>query len=164
MKEERIAPGISIIGFDSMEEILAYMNKEEQEAIDRTLPVQWEITWGDRVIRVIEDLAIFGHIFSEREFLAMNSKPGEAPDEETLYELDGLKTAHTAGYRYGIWHSEVEPDGEYGSAHVSTLWKITADEFTIAKRRGWKLTPELASRLRDEMEIAVHNHEGDEGA
>ena len=161
MKEQKIPYG-SIVGFESLEELLAYQEKQEQEAIERTLPSQWEIGWGDHVLRVVEDLAIWGHIFSEREFLGMNTKPGEAPDEETLYELDTLRASYLAGYRYGLWYSVVEPEGEYGSAHVSTLWKINGDEFTIAKRRGWELWPEIAHRIVEEIETDHEEEEGDQ--
>jgi hypothetical protein len=148
VKEQKIQPGISIIGFESQEEMAAYMAEQEALATADALPEQWEITWGDRVLRMVDDtLAVFGHIFTEREFLAENSKPGQAPDEEILYELDSLRDAHTRGYRYGRWYSTVEPDGEYGSAHVVSLWGISKQDFATARSNGWRLWPELSDRV-----------------
>jgi hypothetical protein len=150
MKEQKLPHGQSIVGFSSMEEMVDYMDAKEQEAIENTLPAQWEIKWGARVLRIVEDLVIFGHIFTEQEFLEINTDP-EKPDEETIYELDGLKRAHDAGYRYGIWYSVVEPEGEYGSAHVSTLWEITPEDFSAGRENGWEVAAETVWRVAMEM-------------
>lgn len=152
-------PGVSVIGFDSAEEMEAYMVSEEKHAMENTMDEQWAIPWGGYVFRITDGLAIWAHIFSEREFLAENSKPGQGPDEEILYELDGLKAAHELGYRYGRWHSEVVPEGEYGSAHVVSLWPITKQDFEAARENGWKLWEEIARRINEETQEAIRNHE-----
>lgn len=154
MKEQKIPYG-SVIGFESYEELEAYMQKEEQAAIERTMPAQWLIGWGSYVIRVVEELVIWGHIYSETEFLDLerSTEGGMAPEaeEEIQAELESLKEAFNFGYRYGKWYSVVEPTGEYGSAHVSSLWEITKADFLAGSANGWELTPELGKRLQTEI-------------
>jgi hypothetical protein len=138
-----------------------YMAKQEQEATQATLREQWQITWGDRVFRVADDLTIWGHIFTWDEFLTENTPAGEEPDEEILLELEDLKSAFRRGYRYGQWFSEVEPDGEYGSAHVVSLWQITQDDFEVARRNEWHPWPELILRIQGQVQ-AARTREGKE--
>jgi hypothetical protein len=162
MREKKLGQGQSVQGFDSMEEMTAYLMQQERQAIENALPEQWNITWGARVVRIVDKLAIFGQIYTEREFLAENTKAGEAPSEEILYELDDLRNAHQRGYRYGRWYSVVEPEGEYGSAHVSTLWEITTLDFDTARAGGWVIWSDLAERLYAEQSQAITNHEEEE--
>ena len=148
MREVPLGHGNRIIGFDSLEEILEYQANAEREAIQSTLPPQWEIAEGDRVFRLVGELAIFGHILTRDEFL------GEDPDEELLDEWSQFGQSYVKGYRYGRWYSVVEPTGEYGSAHVASLWKITPAEFARAQAEDWHAWPELIERVAVEIAVA----------
>jgi hypothetical protein len=159
MKEKKLGQGKSIQGFESLEEMQRYLLAEERSMIARTLPEQWNITWGARVVRNADGLPIFGHVFTEREFLGESITGDPAQDEETMAELDDLRDAHERGYRYGRWYSTVEPDGEYGSAHVVALWEITETDFERARAGGWTLWPELAERVYTEQSQAIANQE-----
>lgn len=156
MKEQRLGHGISIQGFDSMEEMLAYQAEQEAVAISESLDEQWRITWGSYVFRQIEGLSIWGHIMTPAEIL------GEHPDEEAIAELEQLQDAHARGYRYGKYYSTVEPAGEYGSAHVVSLWPIGQQAFERARLVGWELWEELAISLMAEMREARDNQKGTE--
>ena len=78
MKEEQIAPGISMIGFESADEAFNYMNDAELQSIQNALDEQWRIDWGAYVLRVVDELWIFGHIFSYQELIAETVADGEA--------------------------------------------------------------------------------------
>src|SRR4029078_1036661 len=71
MREQELPYGHTVIGFDSVEEMNEYMAKQEQDAVERTLTRQWEIGWGSYVIRLVEDLVIWAHIFTEEESLEL---------------------------------------------------------------------------------------------
>jgi len=137
MKEQKLGPGQSIMGFESFEELQEYMATAEREAVEKTIPKQWEITWGSFVIRVVDRLVIFGRIWTE-----FNYHEGE-------YELQ--QDAHSRGYRYGRYYSVVEPEGELGSAHISTLWEITQSDFLTAMLNGWQLDKDLGKRIAHEI-------------
>jgi hypothetical protein len=149
MKEEQIAPGISMIGFESAEEMQRYMAEQEQGATDNALAEQWQITWGTYVLRIVDELWIFGYIYTPSEYSDLT--PGAEMDEEIIAELVQLQESHDRGYRYGRWFSEVVPDGEYGSAHVVSLWQITKADFDDARAHEWFPSPELAFRVGQEV-------------
>lgn len=154
MREQKLGPGINIVGFDSMEEMLAYQAEQEAIANAQVLPKQLEITWGDYVFRVIDGLAIWGEIFTRETFLGPNED-----DEELIAEWEDLQDAYDRGYRYGQWYSVVEPKGEYGSAHLVNLWKITERDFERARLVNWEVWSEFASRISEEI-LQAHNQQG----
>lgn len=155
MKEEKLGRGISIQGFESLEELLAHQEEMERQAIEDALPEQWAIDYGDLVFRVADDLPIFGRIFTELTFLADNTSEGQsAPDPEIVAEWEGIESAHQKGYRYGKWYSSVCPEGELGSAHVVTLWRISNEDFTRARLMRWELWTELAQQIYEESHEA----------
>lgn len=57
---------------------------------------------------------------------------GFRPDAE-----DVIRSAHAAGWRYGTWFSEVDPDGDLGQHHVAHLDSISRAQFFAARRDGW---------------------------
>src|SRR5215831_8369563 len=48
-----------------------------------------------------------------------------------------LESAHAAGWRYGRWYSQVDPDGDLGQHHVAHLIPISRRQFLAARRDGW---------------------------
>jgi hypothetical protein len=152
MKEQKLGRGQSILGFTSTEEMLDYVAEQEAIAIADTLPEQWEITWGDYVIRFVEpDLVVWGDLWTQEKLVESETSDDE---EESRVELEQAMDSHGRGYRFGQWFSEVEPAGEYGTAHVVSLWKITKREFEIAGENDWQLWPELVYKLQAEMDAA----------
>jgi hypothetical protein len=156
MKEEEIAPGISMIGFDSPEEAFNYMNNAELQSILHALDEQWRIGWGAYVLRIVDELWIFGHVLSREELMAEVSEPGQEPDEEGRYELRMRQESYDRGYRYGKYYSQVCPEGEYGSAHVAALWEITQQDFDEAQALGWLPDSGLAFRVGMEIGEAMN--------
>lgn len=157
MREQKLPHGHRVIGFSSMEEMNEYMENQEREANESILEPQRVIGWGSYVFRLVEDLAIWGYIFSENKFVIEEMlAEGSATKEELEAELVDLRDSHARGYRYGMWYSVVEPTGEYGSAHISALWPITKEDFEIGRANNWELVPVIANRIADEIITAVN--------
>ena len=148
MNEQEIAPGIKIIGFESMEEMLTYQAEQERDAIEDTLDEQWAIPWGAYVFRVIDGLVIFGRLFTREEYMEDSGATGELAD-----------AWFDRGWRYGQFYSAVVPDGEYGPTHVINLWTITKEEFDRGHANGWTLWRELLIRIKTETEAALERKE-----
>lgn len=158
MSEQELPFGHKIIGFNSLEEIINYMARQEVESNAEALDYQQEIQRGTYVVRIMRDLVIWGYLMTEEE---ITDGYGTDPEslEELRYELEAMRDSFSRGYRYGKYFSEVEPDGEYGSAHVVTLWPITKADFEIAQRNGWLITEEQLAKIQGET-IAVLESEG----
>jgi hypothetical protein len=64
---------------------------------------------------------------------------GEIVDSE--YEEDRALMARPENrfFRMVRAYSEVEPDGEFGTEHVSKLLPISRQAFEFAKKRGWRI-------------------------
>jgi len=154
VKEQKLPHGHSVMGFESFEELQEYMAKAEREAIGNALPKQWEITWGSFVLRVVDSLVIWGYIFTEQEFMELEIGDEMADPkvvEEVLAIMEAQRDSQARGYRYGKYWSTILPDGELGSAHVSTLWEITEEDFNHARDHGWELDPALGTRIAHEI-------------
>lgn len=158
MKEQEIAPGVSIVGFDSMEEMLLYMAGGEKDANESVLAPQEKITWGDYVVRLHQAtnmmLAIWSHLHTQEQVAAEITDSVEE-QAEVEAELRGLTRAHARGFRYGRWFSQVLPQGEYGSAHIVSCWPITSEDYEMARTNDWQLWPEIFERINAETEEAL---------
>lgn len=57
---------------------------------------------------------------------------------EAVYEIRSYAESRQRGYMRGIAYSILEPDGEYGSTHVSNVMPISEKAFEEGKAAGWK--------------------------
>lgn len=144
--------------FGSAEEMFAAMTEREAAANEGLLPNQ--IALRDDVehtrvwLRLLPDgagvLPIFGWSWSLREasgrersyYEPKTDNPDVAiADEFGAAEfasiVEGLRERRTRGYLYGECFSVVEPDGELGDTHVSSVWPLTEEAFAEAKAHGW---------------------------
>lgn len=128
----------NVQGFDNIEDMFAWMREREQAANDRVSPEQAEIGYGAWWMRPYEDIIIFGYVPTQEEQEASERALG-ADDEEIEYQRDMLADAYGRGYRYGKAYSEIEPEGEWGSTHISTMVEISEELFNLARDRGWLL-------------------------
>lgn len=55
--------------------------------------------------------------------------------------MAAVAESHLLGWRYGRWHSQVEPDGEPGENHVVQLTQMSRAQFTAARDAGWPDDP-----------------------
>ena len=144
---------VTIKGFDSLEEMLAYMAKQEAAANAAVRPRQQAgLGWGKYGLRVVDDMPIWTEIYTEAE-----AADGEEP--ETVADL---QDSHRRGYRYGRHYSRVEPLGELGSVHIATMWPISEADFNVAQEIGWYPTADSAmwfSVLLERMAREVRDDE-----
>ena len=106
--------------FDSVDEMMAHIQAEEDAARARAHPAQTSIGRGEYVLRPTEHCLIFGYLFDTNE---------EGSTRPDLF---------ARGYRTGVWFSEVTPEGEKGDAHVVTLWRILKEEHDAAEAAEWE--------------------------
>lgn len=127
--------------FGSVEEAFARLREQEAEANKRTSPEQAAITYGDHFVRLWDTwgsgvLTIYGYI-PTKEQISADEKSLGASDGELAARLTQLDASYAHGRRYSWCYSVAEPDGEPGFTHVSTMTKISGEEFETAKARGW---------------------------
>ena len=144
---------MAIRGFDSIEEMLATMEEDERKAIASIKPRQQrDLGWGTFGLRMVPsrqgEIPVWTEIYTEDE-----AAKGEEPET-----MDDLRASYGRGFRYGMHYSVLCPEGELGSAHISTMWPITELDFHRAKEIGW--TPQedtrhwwedLANRIEREL-------------
>jgi hypothetical protein len=153
MKEQDLGMGSHIVGFDSTEEMFAYLAERRAamaEAMLHLAEPQRRIIWGSYCVRMhpiseTEVLAIFGQIYTEEEIRALELAAG-SDEEELSYTMAHLRENYAAGYRYGWWASVIEK-GEPGDAHVSLCWPITRDDYEAARANQWEMSEELYARI-----------------
>lgn len=127
---------MSVMGFDNADDMFAYMREQEEAANARVTPGQAQIGYGAWWLRPYEDVVIFGYVPTQDEVRASEGGD-EADPEELQYTLETLADAHRRGYRYGRAYSVIEPEGEWGSTHISTMVEITEEQFNQAQAHGW---------------------------
>jgi hypothetical protein len=122
--------------FDSLDEMFAFMAEAERQANERVTEEQEQVSWGSYWIRTDQGFPIFGHVFTRPELIASEIHAGGEPEEaeQTARHYDGMLER---GYLFGWAYSYIEPDGELGSTHRSTVRPITEQEFEAARERGW---------------------------
>jgi len=129
--------GVLIVG-DDVGEVLGQLGRLEQAANDRTTDEQRAITWGDKFLRVSvtygETVVVFGRIPTEAEYAA-EEYVGDEWEVECARRMRA--DVHERGYRFGWCYSLAVPDGEPGDTHVSTMVRLTDEEFAEAERLRW---------------------------
>lgn len=110
--------------FDSMEEMLDFIDENRKAAVAHVRPTQEALTKGDFYAADSHmGFAIFGELVEEPD-----------PEEEGLVLTRAF--------------SQILPGGELGYAHIVTMIPITADEFQNAKESGWRNTDVVIRALR----------------
>jgi len=138
------------MSFDSFDEMMEFMRRNEQAAQARTLPAQQAIADGEEhwYYRRADspwtggDVDIFGHIPSIADSIAKErSYYGDPMDDQERAEFSGVRHGMqdrlSRGYVFGNHFSVVEPNGELGSVHVSSLIPISKEAFEEARAAGW---------------------------
>lgn len=136
--------------FNSIEDAFAYMRQQEDRANANVHRFQRSISRGDYVFRRVDDLLIFGYVFTAEEALEGEDDPGLPNRLDDLFER---------GYRYGRWYSNVVLEGEIGDTHIANLWPIFKEEFDEAQvlafdpvmMRGTEWFDSMIRRIIDEM-------------
>lgn len=137
------------MGFDSLEEMFAFMQAQEAEANEHLRPEQAEIRddWAhDRWwVRPYPEAGclIFGEAWSRERV--------EAREPEAASHLREMRER---GYLFGMAYSVLEPDGEPGDTHVANLMPISEQAFNEAKTHGWQaIAPDPLAELMVPAEV-----------
>lgn len=125
-----------------MMSMISQVNRDAELAYKLAPDSQRSIGYGDYFLRVINDLdgplLIYGYIMT-REEMVQSEKDCGAPAEEAEWTATRVDSSYARGFRYGWCYSVVEPDGELGFTHVTTmLSKISKMQFEYAKKRNWQ--------------------------
>jgi hypothetical protein len=140
------------IGFDSMDEMQAYLETAEREAFARINPVQrWVMHATDETVywvRSWEHILIFGEAWTAQQMIDSETEHG-ADEDEAKHSAQHILDQRRRGYLFGKAWSVIEPRGELGTTHVSEVVPIPFALFEYARRNDWTL-PEHDIRHADD--------------
>ena len=130
--------------FDSVEDMFAAMQANEEAANATLAPEQQALTWGSHFVNFIpaQEIVVFGYCFTKEE--AFQSEYDASPPEEReagwpQETVNHLASSLARGYLFGRCYSVIEPEGELGSTHKSQAWPIAPGLFQLAQRVGWRI-------------------------
>src|SRR5215831_217097 len=105
------------------------------DAARRSPGIYGELIGYEAVAEREEAVAAMGLTNRPLDHLGLDGITFSAPDPAQSLPL--LESAHAAGWRYGRWYSQVDPDGDLGQHHVAHLIPISRRQFLAARRDGW---------------------------
>lgn len=131
--------------YDSVDDMFADIRRAEEEAMKRAVSFQHALTQESETCYTMrlepeygDPLLICSEFPSYAELKANEIRLG-ASEEEADYGDTTLRESRTRGHMFGRHYSVIEPEGEWGSAHIATLIPITKETFEFFKERGWVL-------------------------
>lgn len=137
--------------FKTVKEMLEFVAAQHEAAVSLT-PESVPVSVGDHVLRLENMggnvLAIYGTITNPLDYW-VEHPPQTAEDRaEMEYEVRSDALDRRNGYTFGMWYSEMCPEGELGSAHRSTInLKISNADFESARSQGFTSNPVFISLL-----------------
>lgn len=137
--------------FKSVAEMIQFIT-EQHEATVALTPESLPVNVGDHVLRLEPIgnavLAIYGVITDPLDYWLENPPVTAEDRAEMDYEVRSDAKDREDGFTFGMWYSEMCPNGELGTAHRSTLnMKITPEDFEAARSRGFISDPAFISLL-----------------
>lgn len=137
-----------IESYDSPEEAMEAVHKRVEEAKKLIRPSQRPLMDGKshywmRLYLLSEEgpmIIICGKTIDLRKHAEMLHQryPEDCPSVEDEYL--NLKSNLDNGFITGYAYSEMEPDGEWGDTHVSTVMEINEELFNQFKAQEWRAT------------------------
>lgn len=132
--------------FDSFEEMQAAVAEQHAAAMagmsehQRTLLGRRKFYWVRPYAEM--DMFIFGEYdldaWIANEKRLWDDEDGPFADHQASMEHGNLVRGYLSGRAYSV----VEPDGELGDTHVSTVFEISEKAFEQARAIGWRITPD----------------------
>lgn len=123
--------------FDTIEEMLASMEKDRVAADALTQPWQESLAPGDFFLRVAQEVPIFCEVLDPGAVSpgATEDERQDAQEAAAWYQDPAMR-----GYRFCRAFSRYCPQGELGDVHVSmATLKVDKETFDRAKAANWKL-------------------------
>lgn len=130
---------MSIIGFDSFDDMNRYLSEAEEAAGRRIVDAQREISYGHLWLRFYDPLGrvvIFGRVHTPEE-IQINEVELGASLSEARAVVKHTKEMNERGYLFGTCWSTIEPRGELGNTHRSEVWHCPAPVFEEAAAHKW---------------------------
>lgn len=135
--------------YESLDEMFEDIKKDLEAADTAAKDWQKELRVGDYVYREAQGLAIYGeildplHYWIEKGIRTIADATCRLDAEgRAEYAYEAEQATKLGNHRYGRWYSAACPEGEYGSAHVATVWeKISRGVFERAGTAGWPRLP-----------------------
>ena len=123
--------------FKTLSDMIEFLQTQRDDAVART-PESMEVAVGDHVLRMesigSKILAIYGTITDPLDYWLENPPETEDDRAEMDYEVRCNARDREDGFTFGKWYSEMCPDGEFGTAHRSTLdLKLSPENFERAR-------------------------------
>lgn len=146
---------MNVYTFDSLDDMMAAVEKWNEEANAGLAVEQKALTYGDHWVRFYDvgaRILDFGRVATEAEISTLEMEAGTDPDEIAT-ELARVQARQDAGYLYGKAHSILNVEGEWGSTHRANVWPIEERLFTAAQTVDWKID-QLSPDGRLMLEIA----------
>lgn len=131
---------VEVRGFPDMESAWNAMRADEARANANVTVEQGLIGWGDYFEvppELNRGLHAWGHVMS-REDVAASEREAGADEAEVREVMARMDNSYARGYRFSWSYSAPYPEGELGSVHVSTMRKVTKDEYAAAQADGWR--------------------------
>ena len=150
---------IRVTSYNSVEEMLADQAEREASANAAVMDRQREIVWGSYAIRFYESgenetLLIFADLYDLETLVAAEESAGTDAEELEMFRAR-TEMLYQRGYRSGDYYSVIEPTGEFGDAHIATMWPISQDDFERARELGWHLPEKTERRIYAEMTLGM---------
>lgn len=133
---------MTVESFGSFDEAMRVINERVAAAKQRITERQWKLADGKEHWFVKlwqmgpEVIVIVGHIPDLDEHRRdLIEQYGD--DEETAYEVRAMREKFVDGFVFTRSYSYIEPDGEYGDQHISTLAEISKEVFERVVAAGF---------------------------
>ncbi len=137
--------------FKTVAEMIQFITEQHAATVALT-PESLPVNVGDHVLRLEPIgnavLAIYGTITDPLTYWLENPPVTAEDRAEMEYEVRADARDRQEGFTFGMWYSEMCPEGELGTAHRSTInMKISAEDFEVARSRGFPSDPAFISLL-----------------
>ncbi len=132
---------MSVIGFDSFDDMQRFLTDAEEAANRRVSDPQREISYGNLWLRFHDPLGrvvIFGRVHTLEEIKAKEVELGASLGEATQV-VRHTQQMNERGYVFGTCWSIIEPRGELGNTHRSEIWYCPPAVFEEAKAHEWNV-------------------------
>ena len=154
---------MKIESFNTLDEMMASLQRNEAAAMARLTPLQRvllplrEFYWMRPAPQY--ECVIFGY-YNLDDMIALEKSltPEDEMDWHPGWVVSTTDKNLVRGYKSGRAYSVIEPDGELGDTHVSTMWPITKESFEQAKAMRWDVLGkvEMGTPLYDDF-VAMEN-------
>lgn len=146
---------VRVVSYASFDALMDDQREYEEQANAQAHPDQVAIDWGDYAISKTEDeVTIWGQIMDYDSHIEFETEKATTQGEKD-YIKRNIDEVHARGYRFGRWFSRLAPEGEWGTKHVSVLWKVSEEEFHAAYENKWEAPEQVRKAINARIAQAL---------